>query len=144
MIPAMKDPALWLPVTALACRADAGHRGSLGSLLVDHAGRDWLSASIGGMSSPQYGAAHKARRKQAIARLVPGTPCPVSGAPMHPTPSVAAAVGRPAAFARLHLDHGVPVAMGGANGATRLLHATVCHRRPAQPGVHRTARSARR
>ncbi|HXZ74105.1 MAG TPA: hypothetical protein VEH31_24970 [Streptosporangiaceae bacterium] len=26
------------------------------------------------MSSPQYDAAHRARRKQAIARLVPGTP----------------------------------------------------------------------
>jgi len=63
---------------------------------------------------------------------------------MYPTPSAAAAVSLPAAFGRLHLDHSVPVAMGGADGATRLLHATVCHRRPAQPGVHRTARSARR
>jgi uncharacterized protein YndB with AHSA1/START domain len=72
------------------------------------------------MSSPQYGAAHRARRKQAIARLVPGTPCPASGPPMYPTPSAAVAVGLLAAFGRLHLDHRVPVAMGGANGATRL------------------------
>jgi hypothetical protein len=89
------------------------------------------------MSSPQYGAAHRARRKQAIARLVPGTPCPASGPPTYPTPSAAVAVGLPAAFGRLHLDHNVPVAMGSAKGATRLLPATVCHRRPAQPGVHK-------
>lgn len=77
------------------------------------------------MSSPQYGAAHRARRKQAIARLVPGTPCPVSGPPIYPTPSAAVAVGLPASFGRLHIDHSVPVAMGGANGVTRLLHATI-------------------
>ena len=88
------------------------------------------------MSSPQYGAAHRARRKQAIARLVPGTPCPASGPPTYPTPSAAVAVGLPAAFGRLHLDHNVPVAMGSANGATRLLPATVCHRR--RPGQEYT------
>jgi hypothetical protein len=101
------------------------------------------------MSSPQYGAAHRARRKQAIARLVPGTPCPVSGPPMYPTPSAAVAVGLPATFGRLHLDHSVPVAMGGANGATRLLHATVCHSaRPSQeyteqPDLHDASGQAR-
>jgi hypothetical protein len=101
------------------------------------------------MSSPQYGAAHRARRKQAIARLVPGTPCPVSGPPMYPTPSAAVAVGLPATFGRLNLDHSVPVAMGGANGATRLLHATVCHSaRPSQeyteqPDLHDASGQAR-
>ena len=102
------------------------------------------------MSSPQYGAAHRARRKQAIAGLVPGTPCPVSGPPMYPTPSAAVAVGLPAAFGRLHLDHSVPVAMGGANGA----HPDCCTRRSAtgarpsqddteQPDLHDASGQAR-
>ena len=32
------------------------------------------------------------------------------------------AAGLPAAFGRLHLDHVIPVAMGGANGPTQLVH----------------------
>jgi hypothetical protein len=98
MIPAMKDPALWL-LGYCACLPGQRRASSVaGQSPRESCGAGLVICHHGGLSSLQYGAAHRARRKQAIARLVPGTPCPVSGPPMHPTPSAAVAVGLPAAF----------------------------------------------
>jgi hypothetical protein len=48
---------------------------------------------------------------------------------MYPTPTKATAAGLPAAFGKLHLDHQIPVSMGGTDGPVRLLHATCNLRR---------------
>jgi hypothetical protein len=75
------------------------------------------------MAAPQYGAAHRAARKAALARLVPGQRCPLCSLPMYATPAQALAAGLPRQLGLLHLDHWTPVMLGGAGGPTRLVHA---------------------
>jgi hypothetical protein len=76
----------------------------------------------GGVTDP-YGQAHKQRRVRAIRQLQPGEPCPECGLPMYATAGQAAAAGAPAWAGTLHLDHLVPLALGGApGGAVRLVH----------------------
>ena len=65
------------------------------------------------MAKPQYGYAHQKARKQALAMMVNGAPCPRCNRPMYK-------------HQRLHLGHVLSVAMGGAKGPTRLEHA-VCN-----------------
>jgi hypothetical protein len=111
---------------------------------------DWLSATI--EACPARNTAPLIERD--VSRRSPGW-CPVRRARppargSYPTPSAAVAVGLPAAFGRLHLDHSVPVAMGGANGA----HPGCCTRRSAtgarpsqeyteQPDLHDVSGQAR-
>jgi hypothetical protein len=48
---------------------------------------------------------------------------------MYSTPAKAMAAGLPAQFGKLHLDHQIPVVLGGVDGPVRLLHATCNLRR---------------
>jgi hypothetical protein len=75
------------------------------------------------VARPQYNSRHKTRRTQAIAALIPGTPCPRCSAPMYATPRAALEAGLPPMFGELHLDHIQPVMLGGANGPVQLTHA---------------------
>ena len=65
------------------------------------------------MPKPQYGYAHRKARAKALAMMVNGAPCPRCNRPMYK-------------HQRLQLGHVVSVALGGANGATRLEHA-ICN-----------------
>jgi len=56
-----------------------------------------------------YGWNHRTARATAIAALVPGTPCPRCGQPMHPTQ-------------HLDYDHVTPIALGGINSPKVLSH----------------------
>lgn len=89
------------------------------------AGACWrrLSGTMTTVAAPQYGNQHQLARRRAIAALRSGQPCPMCGAPMYGTPAAALAAGLLPAFGTLHLDHAVPVMMGGAGGVTRLVHA---------------------
>lgn len=61
------------------------------------------------MAKPQYGAAHRKARKQALDMMPNGAPCPRCNRPMY-------------RWQRLHLGHVVSVAIGGSNGPTRIEH----------------------
>ena len=58
-----------------------------------------------------YGADHQRKREKALRLLRDGDPCAICGRGMYRTD-------------RLHLDHAQPCAMGGADGPTRLVHAS--------------------
>lgn len=62
------------------------------------------------MTDVRWTSAHQRARKQAHDAFVSGTPCRYCRRPM-------------LSSQRLHLDHIVPVALGGANGPTVLVHA---------------------
>ena len=62
------------------------------------------------MTDVRWTSAHQRARKRAHELFVPGTPCRYCHRPM-------------LSGQRLHLDHVVPVALGGANGPTTLVHA---------------------
>ncbi len=62
------------------------------------------------MGDVRWTSAHQRARKRAHELFVPGTPCRYCRRPM-------------LAGQRLHLDHVVPVAYGGGDGPTVLVHA---------------------
>jgi 5-methylcytosine-specific restriction endonuclease McrA len=74
---------------------------------------------------------HQQPRKQAIARLQPGTPCPYCGHPMYPTVQMAELAGMHPRLRALDYDHVIPRALGGAKGPRRLTHS-LCNRRAGQ------------
>lgn len=62
------------------------------------------------MPKPQYGWVHQKARRDAMAAFKDGTLCPLCKRPMR-------------TWQKLHLDHTIPVALGGEGGPTRLTHA---------------------
>jgi hypothetical protein len=86
---------------------------------------------------------HQQPRKQALARLQPGTPCPYCGYPMYPTVQMAELAGMHPRLRALHYDHVIPRILGGSKGPKRLMHAYCNTRLGAQLGNKIRASRAR-